>query len=84
MTIRVLDTGIGIEREDLAKVFEKFFRSANANSTASGHGLGLYLARQIAELHQGRLSVISEPGQGSEFTMQFRKSHAMVEESVRL
>jgi signal transduction histidine kinase len=84
VAIRVRDTGIGIEREDIARVFDKFYRAANANTAASGHGLGLYLARQIAELHQGSLAVTSEPGQGSEFTMLFRKCDAMAEESVRL
>lgn len=84
VAILVRDTGIGIAQEDIARVFDKFYRAANANTTASGHGLGLYLARQITELHQGRLAVSSELGQGSEFTMQFRKSHAMVGETVRL
>ena len=84
VAIRVRDTGIGIEGEDLARVFDKFYRSPNANTTASGHGLGLYLARQIAELHQGSLSVSSELGQGSEFTMLFRKSNALAEESVKI
>lgn len=84
VAICVRDSGIGIAGEDLARVFDKFYRSPNANTTASGHGLGLYLARQIAELHQGSLALSSELGQGSEFTMLFRKSHAMAEESVKI
>ncbi len=84
VAVRVQDDGIGIDREDIARVFDKFYRSPKASATASGHGLGLYLAKQIAELHQGSLAVTSELGQGSEFTLQFRKSHAMVEESVKL
>jgi PAS domain S-box-containing protein len=83
--VRVRDTGIGIPPEDQPKVFEKFFRSADAAAKqAGGHGLGLFLVRQITELHQGTVTVASEPGQGSEFCMQIRKVSAMLQEAARI
>jgi signal transduction histidine kinase len=73
--VRVRDTGIGIPRDDQAKVFDKFFRAANEEVTErSGHGLGLYLAKQIVELHHGELTVSSEPGRGTEFTLLLKKT----------
>jgi PAS domain S-box-containing protein len=72
--VRVRDTGIGIPHEDQAHVFDKFFRAANDEVTErSGHGLGLYLAKQIVELHHGELTVSSEPGRGTEFTLLLKK-----------
>jgi PAS domain S-box-containing protein len=84
IAVRVTDTGIGISAEDLPKVFDKFYRSAEGSATASGHGLGLFLARQITELHQGRLTVTSELGKGTEFVMLLKKSLAILEEAVKL
>jgi two-component system sensor histidine kinase VicK len=84
VAIRVRDTGIGIERADIGRVFEKFYRSAGATAAATGHGLGLYLTRQIVELQQGSLSVTSEPGQGSEFTLLLAKHGVLAGESARI
>ena len=70
--ISVRDQGIGISPEDCAKVFDKYYRSSNADVTSrSGHGLGLYLVKQIVELHHGTISVNSELGKGTEFTVEF-------------
>jgi signal transduction histidine kinase len=83
--VRVLDSGIGIAPEDQAKVFDKFFRSADPTATGrGGHGLGLYLVKQITELHHGSVTLASRPGSGSEFCMRFRKISAMAQESARL
>lgn len=83
--IRVRDTGIGIAAEHQARVFEKFYRAPGSESTGStGHGLGLYLARQICELHQGALTIDSEPGRGTEFRLRFAKIHALQQEAARL
>ncbi len=83
--VRVRDTGIGIPADDQPKIFDRFFRSANAATDGrSGHGLGLYLAKQITELHQGSISVASELGKGSEFCMQFRKLPTLIHETARL
>jgi signal transduction histidine kinase len=70
IVIGVRDTGIGIASADHERVFEKFYRVSESGDTArGGHGLGLYLAAQIVELHHGRLVVDSEPGIGSTFSI---------------
>lgn len=70
VTVAVTDTGVGIPEEDLPRLFEKFFRVAGHERMAKGTGLGLSLAKQIVErVHAGRLTVTSEVGKGSTFTM---------------
>lgn len=64
--ITVRDTGAGISPEDLPHVFERGFTRRN---DASGDGLGLYLVRVIALEHRGSVSVTSQPGKGSVFTL---------------
>ncbi len=65
--IRVQDTGIGIAPEELPHVFERFYRGSRANDVrASGSGLGLAIARSIVEMHGGRISIASRPGQGTQ------------------
>ncbi len=66
--ISVKDTGMGISPEDLPHIFERFYRS-DQSRTKSGMGLGLSLARAIARAHNGDITVISSPGQGSTFTV---------------
>jgi signal transduction histidine kinase len=63
--VEVADTGPGIPAEDLERIFEKFERSGP--QTQEGSGLGLPIAREIVELHQGRLWAESAPGRGSRF-----------------
>jgi signal transduction histidine kinase len=80
--IRVRDTGIGIAPALCGRVFDKYFRADDATpGQRSGHGLGLYLVRQIVELHRGSVSLHSEPGQGSEFCVRLRKIPALYEEA---
>ena len=68
--VRVADTGIGIESEDLPHVFDRFFRANKARSRdQGGSGLGLSIARWIAEQHGGSITAQSKPGQGSIFTV---------------
>lgn len=65
----VEDSGIGIPKQDLEKVFEEFFRSDNAQSQGiKGTGLGLSLIKQIVEAHKGRIWAESELGKGTKFT----------------
>ncbi len=64
--IHVQDTGRGISPEHLPHIFEPFYR---ASSDGTGIGLGLSISREIVELHGGQLSVTSEPGQGTCFTI---------------
>ena len=76
---KISDTGIGIAEKDQSKVFDKFYRSDDDNVTQrSGHGLGLALAKEIVELHQGKLSLQSSPGKGSEFTMMLKKTSSFL------
>lgn len=80
--IVVRDRGIGISPEDCGKVFQKHYRANNSETTTrSGHGLGLYLAKQIVELHHGTIAVESEPGRGSEFIVMFKAQTVQLEES---
>jgi len=68
LAISVQDTGIGISKEDLTKIFDEFYRAKNAISKKiSGTGLGLSIAQKIAEEHKGYIEVESEPNKGSTF-----------------
>jgi two-component system OmpR family sensor kinase len=64
--VEVSDTGIGIPEEQIPHVFERFYRAEEARST-EGLGLGLSIARQIAEDHGGSIEARSKPGEGSTF-----------------
>lgn len=66
--IALTDQGIGISRDDLPHVFERFFRADTAQAFP-GVGIGLNVARQIVELHGGTIDVISTVGAGSTFTV---------------
>ena len=66
--VTVADSGIGIPAPDLPKVFERFYRADNA-SAYPGSGLGLTIAQRIAEQHGGAITLSSELGQGSRFTV---------------
>ena len=66
--VRVSDQGIGIAAEDMSRLFVRFSRLTQL-ADVPGTGLGLYLARELARLHGGDISVVSTPGQGSEFTL---------------
>ncbi|MGD8623514.1 MAG: histidine kinase N-terminal 7TM domain-containing protein [Anaerolineae bacterium] len=66
--LHVSDTGIGIEPEHLPHIFERFYR-VKAQGSIPGTGLGLAIARELVELHGGRLTVSSDPGQGTRFSV---------------
>ena len=69
----VSDTGVGIPAEQLPLIFERFYKVDKAR-TRGGAGLGLAIARQIAEAHHGRIEVQSEQGRGSTFVLQIPQS----------
>ncbi|MBU4199416.1 MAG: HAMP domain-containing protein [Verrucomicrobia bacterium] len=68
--ISVADQGPGIEKKHLDRIFERFYRVDQARSRAmGGTGLGLAIVKHIALAHRGTVTVVSEPGQGSTFTI---------------
>lgn len=72
-TLSVVDQGIGIAKQDQAKIFNRFYRSDEARTRGhnSGYGLGLAIARAVADKNGYQLSVKSELGQGSTFSLHF-------------
>lgn len=66
--IDVSDSGIGIPAKDLPKIFDRFYRSGSTG-LQTGSGIGLNLVKQYAEMHSGSISVTSEQGKGSTFTL---------------
>ena len=72
--VSIKDTGIGIKPENMKELFDSFKRlEIEKNRTIQGTGLGLSIAKQLTELMDGELSVTSEYGKGSEFTMRVRQ-----------
>jgi signal transduction histidine kinase len=70
--LEVADTGIGIPKEDLPKVFEEFYRTENARQhAAEGTGLGLSIVKVIADAHGAKVALDSEVGRGTRFTVVF-------------
>jgi signal transduction histidine kinase len=70
LTLVITDQGVGIEPEDMPRLFSRFGRIVTpATSAIPGVGLGLYLSRELARMHGGELVAESEPGQGSTFTL---------------
>lgn len=68
--VSVEDTGIGIRRESLERIFEDFYQDTGGQTLSHrGTGIGLALAQRIVESHHGTISVTSEPGHGSCFTV---------------
>ena len=80
--VRVVDRGMGIAEGDRERIFEWFARGKNAERTARGIGIGLAGARRIVEEHGGRLSVESELGVGSVFTLLLPLKKGKKEERV--
>lgn len=67
--VTVRDTGEGIRREDLPRIFDQFYRGEKSRSrTTGGTGLGLAIAKSFVDAHGGHITVTSEPGHGTEFT----------------
>jgi two-component system phosphate regulon sensor histidine kinase PhoR len=72
--IIIKDTGIGIQQNDISRIFERFYRVDKARSKAvGGTGLGLAIVKHIIEAHESEVEVKSEPGKGSEFSFKLKK-----------
>lgn len=71
LILEIRDTGIGIKPEHLKHVFDRFFQADKSRKDREGTGLGLSIAKWIVEKHKGKLTVASEYGKGTTFTMQF-------------
>lgn len=81
ISIQVVDNGIGIEEKDVDKIFERFYQGGDTASSVqnTGTGIGLALTKNIVESHHGTLSVKSQAGYGSIFTIELKKGKAHFE-----
>ncbi len=75
VTIEIEDNGCGISKEHLSHVFEKFYRVPTGDiHSVRGYGLGLYYAKQVAELHKGTISMNSRVGKGTTVTIKLPRN----------
>lgn len=71
-SITIADNGIGIDKENLPYIFDKFYRVTSGNRyEVGGYGLGLFYVQQIIKLFGWSISVTSKPGEGTKFTLKF-------------
>ncbi len=74
ITLTVADNGIGIEQKDLKRIFKRFYRIEQDSTKRAGTGLGLAIVKEIITRHRGSVSVASEAGKGTTFTVTFPKA----------
>jgi len=80
--VNIRDTGEGIPKESVGMLFERFYRVDKARSRSSGGtGLGLPIAKEIMEIHQGKISITSELGVGTDVKIEFNKNFNVEEDS---
>ncbi len=68
LTVEVRDSGLGIPKSELGRIFEPYYRGKASEPSSSGLGLGLSIVKELVKLHQGKVWVESKPGKGSTFT----------------
>ncbi|MEQ9300522.1 MAG: response regulator [Cyclobacteriaceae bacterium] len=80
LTIEVVDTGVGIPADEIEFVFDRFFQVSTGDNAANpGTGLGLAMAKELTKLHNGEISVKSEVGKGTTFSLAFPVVEALPE-----
>lgn len=84
LNIAITDTGIGIDKEKQKIIFQPFVRIENGNSVIPGSGMGLAIVEGIVKAMDGKITVSSEPGKGSTFTVSIPVEVAKVENQERL
>ena len=67
--VRVSDSGIGVDPEELPRLFEPFYRSAQRRDAVDGAGIGLSVTQALVALMHGQITVDSRPGEGTTFTV---------------
>ncbi|MFQ5630963.1 MAG: sensor histidine kinase [bacterium] len=72
--LKVCDSGVGIPKEEIEKIFTRFYRGRNASKNAMGSGLGLAICESIAKAHRGKIHVTSDVGAGSRFELRLPNS----------
>ncbi len=84
LTVAISDQGIGIPRDKLPRIFEKFERVDNRDTRqAGGTGIGLFLVKHLVEQHEGTTTIESEVGKGSTFTFQMPLRPAIALEELK-
>lgn len=78
LDVGVRDTGCGIEPKDLPMIWERFYKADKSRMRTTGTGLGLSIAKLVTKMMGGDIDVISEPGQGAEFTFTLQKPPSML------
>ncbi|MFM8848884.1 MAG: ATP-binding protein [Cytophagales bacterium] len=74
VTVKVINEGAGIPLSEQPKIFKPFYRSTPTKNQVAGHGIGLYLCKQIALVHNATLDLQSEPGKGAVVELRFRRA----------
>ncbi|MCY8364586.1 sensory box histidine kinase PhoR, partial [Bacillus spizizenii] len=73
--IEVADSGIGIQKEEIPRIFERFYRvDKDRSRNSGGTGLGLAIVKHLIEAHEGKIDVKSEPGRGTVFTVTLKRA----------
>ncbi|MNJ62872.1 Alkaline phosphatase synthesis sensor protein PhoR [compost metagenome] len=75
LIVKIKDTGIGMDKETLMHIFERFYKAdPSRNRNFGGSGLGLSIVKKIVDLHSGVIQVQSEPGKGTEVTITLKQT----------
>ena len=82
--INVIDTGIGIEEDNIQRIFERFYRVEDSRNTKeNGVGLGLAITKNFVEALSGKIKVKSKLGEGSDFAIIFEKNNRMTNDKKK-